>query len=156
MTLLPDKAENLRIVNPPPPQTLSGLLSQPISIFSALEMVLPIVCVCVRVRVRVRVCVRVCGRAGGRVCALVAQLCRLFMTLRTVAHQAPLSMGFSRQEYWSGLPWADTIAPLQGIPAKEIFSLWNGERNLRLHLYFLCQWSQPFWHQGPVLWKTPV
>ena len=26
------------------------------------------------------------------------------MTLRTVAHQAPLSMGFSRQEYWSGLP----------------------------------------------------
>ena len=29
---------------------------------------------------------------------------RLFMTLWTVAHQAPLSMGFSRQEYWSGLP----------------------------------------------------
>ena len=29
---------------------------------------------------------------------------RLFVTLWTVAHQAPLSMGFSRQEYWSGLP----------------------------------------------------
>ena len=26
------------------------------------------------------------------------------MTPRTVAHQALLSMGFSRQEYWSGLP----------------------------------------------------
>ena len=26
-------------------------------------------------------------------------------TLRTVARQAPLSMGFSRQEYWSGLPF---------------------------------------------------
>ena len=26
-------------------------------------------------------------------------------TLWTVAHQAPLSMGFSRQEYWSGLPF---------------------------------------------------
>ena len=26
-------------------------------------------------------------------------------TLWTMAHQAPLSMGFSRQEYWSGLPW---------------------------------------------------
>ena len=25
--------------------------------------------------------------------------------LWTVAHQAPLSMGFSRQEYWSGLPF---------------------------------------------------
>ena len=27
---------------------------------------------------------------------------RLFVTLWTVAYQAPLSMGFSRQEYWSG------------------------------------------------------
>ena len=30
---------------------------------------------------------------------------RLFATLWSVAHQAPLSMGFSRQEYWSGLPF---------------------------------------------------
>ena len=30
---------------------------------------------------------------------------RLFATLWTVAHQALLSMGFSRQEYWSGLPF---------------------------------------------------
>ena len=30
---------------------------------------------------------------------------RLFVTLWTVAHQTPLSMGFSRQEYWSGLPF---------------------------------------------------
>ena len=29
----------------------------------------------------------------------------LFVPLWTVAHQAPLSMGFSRQEYWSGLPF---------------------------------------------------
>ena len=29
----------------------------------------------------------------------------LFATLWTVAHQAALSMGFSRQEYWSGLPF---------------------------------------------------
>ena len=29
---------------------------------------------------------------------------RLFVTLWTVACQAPLFMGFSRQEYWSGLP----------------------------------------------------
>ena len=28
---------------------------------------------------------------------------QLFATLWTVARQAPLSMGFSRQEYWSGL-----------------------------------------------------
>ena len=30
---------------------------------------------------------------------------QLFATLWTVAHQAPLSMGFSSQEYWSGLPF---------------------------------------------------
>ena len=28
-----------------------------------------------------------------------------FATQWTVAHQAPLSMGLSRQEYWSGLPF---------------------------------------------------
>ena len=30
---------------------------------------------------------------------------QLFATPRTVARQAPLSMGFSREEYWSGLPF---------------------------------------------------
>ena len=30
---------------------------------------------------------------------------QVFVTLWTVAHQAPLSMVFSRQQYWSGLPW---------------------------------------------------
>ena len=30
---------------------------------------------------------------------------QLFATPWTVAYQAPLSMGFSRQQYWSGLPF---------------------------------------------------
>ena len=30
---------------------------------------------------------------------------QLFATLWTAAHQGPPSMGFSRQEYWSGLPF---------------------------------------------------
>ena len=30
---------------------------------------------------------------------------QLFATPWTVSHQAPLPMGFSRQEYWSGLPF---------------------------------------------------
>ena len=39
------------------------------------------------------------------VCMLCGFSCvQLFVTPWTVAHQAPLSMGFSRQEYWSGLP----------------------------------------------------
>ena len=35
----------------------------------------------------------------------VAQSCPTLCDPWTVAHQAPLSMGFSRQEYWSGLPF---------------------------------------------------
>ena len=30
---------------------------------------------------------------------------RLYATLETAAHQAPPSLGFSRQEHWSGLPF---------------------------------------------------
>ena len=30
---------------------------------------------------------------------------RLFVTPWTVAYHTPLSMGFSRQEYWNGLPF---------------------------------------------------
>ena len=35
----------------------------------------------------------------------VTQSVPLFVTPWTVASQAPLSKGFSRQEYWSGLPF---------------------------------------------------
>ena len=36
--------------------------------------------------------------------SLVIQSCLTLSTPWTVARQAPLSMGFSRQKYWSGLP----------------------------------------------------
>ena len=39
-----------------------------------------------------------------------------FATPWTVAHQAPLSMGFPRQEYWSGLPF---LSP-GGLPRSGI------------------------------------
>ena len=42
-----------------------------------------------------------CPRAAY---GLVAKLCATLLTPWTVAHQAPLSMRFPRQEYWSGLP----------------------------------------------------
>ena len=41
---------------------------------------------------------------------------RLFATLCTVAHQAPLSMGFSRKEHWNGLPFPSP----GGLPDPEI------------------------------------
>ena len=41
-----------------------------------------------------------------RVCMLSFSHVLLFDTLWTVAHLAPLSMGFSRQGYWRGLPFS--------------------------------------------------
>ena len=43
-----------------------------------------------------------CGAGGG---GLVSKSCPTLVTPWTVACQAPLSMEFSRQEYWSGLPF---------------------------------------------------
>ena len=42
--------------------------------------------------------------------SLVTKSCPTLVTPWTVACQAPLSMGFSRQEYWSGLPFQKIIA----------------------------------------------
>ena len=39
------------------------------------------------------------------VCVCVRSRVWLFVTPQNIAHQAPLSMRFSRQEYWSGLPF---------------------------------------------------
>ena len=45
---------------------------------------------------------------------------RLFATPWTVAYQAPPSMGFSRQEYWSGLPFLSPgDLPDPGIEARS-------------------------------------
>ena len=43
---------------------------------------------------------------GDSVCACIcAQSCLTLCNLMTVAHQSPLSMGFSRPKYWSGSPF---------------------------------------------------
>ena len=47
--------------------------------------------------------VRASGIKLGETCLL--SRVQFFETLWTVAHQAPLAMIFSRQEYWSGLPF---------------------------------------------------
>ena len=53
------------------------------------------------------------------------QSIRLFVTLWTIAHQAPPSMGFSRREYWSWLP----CPPLGNLPDPgiELLSLMSPE-----------------------------
>ena len=58
------------------------------------------------------------------------------MTLWTVACQAPLSMGFSKQEYWSGLPCPDPgDLPNTGIkpPCGEGSEIWD-RFQMRIHM----------------------
>ena len=55
--------------------------------------------------------------SGG---GLVTKSCLTVATPWTVACQAPLSMGFSRQEYWSGLPFP-SLGDLPG-PGMELGS----------------------------------
>ena len=60
---------------------------------------------------------------------------RLFATKWTIACQAPLSMGFCRQEYWSGLPF-----PFPGIFQTQ---------GLKHVSYVFCigRWVLYHWHQ---------
>ena len=78
---------------------------------------------------------------------------RHFATPWTVARQAPLSMGFSRQEYWSGLPWSPPgDLPDPGIESQSLMSpAWTGGfftaratwRSLSLKsLYSIIWWSK--------------
>ena len=59
-----------------------------------------------------------------RTCVLIClSHVQLFATLWTVAHHAPLSVGFSRHEYWSGLPFPfPGDLPEPGIKATPLMS----------------------------------
>ena len=68
---------------------------------------------------------------------------RLFATTWTVAHQIPLSMGFSRQEHWSGLPCPPPgDLPNSGLesrsPALQVDSL--PSKPLCVLSHFSCVW----------------
>jgi len=66
---------------------------------------------------------------------------QLFVTLWTVAHQAPLPMVFSRQEYWNGLPWPSLEdLPNPGIePTSSAFQVDSLSLNHQgNHLHTLC------------------
>ena len=65
----------------------------------------------------------------------------LFATPWTVARQAPLSMGFSRQEYWSGLPCLPPgDLPDPGIEPRSLLHC----RQIRYHMshWGSCEWVQ--------------
>ena len=62
----------------------------------------------------------ICLTSCMPVCVLSHSRVWLFATLWTVARQIPLSMEFSRQEYWSGLPSEDL--PYPGIESTSLLS----------------------------------
>ena len=74
---------------------------------------------CVHVCVHARVCVRTQARMSTR--ALLLSHVQIFAAPWTVAYQASLSVGFSRQEYWSGLPFPTPgNLPNQGIERSSL------------------------------------
>ena len=92
-----------------------------------------------------------CVCRNARVCCLIAQLCP---TPRTADRQAPLSVGFSRQEHWSGLP-----CPPPGDlpnPAVKPTSLNVSCVGRRVLDYWcrLCGWSRVC-TRGEVLQRPP-
>ena len=58
---------------------------------------------------------------------LVTKLCLILATPWTVAYQAHLSMGFSRQEYWSGFPF-----PSPGYGSSAIYSCYSYQNQIFL------------------------
>ena len=72
------------------------------------------VCVCV--------CVCVCARVRASVLSHFSRV-RVFATPWTVTRQASLSMGYSRREYWSGLPYPPPgDLPVPGIEPGSLMS----------------------------------
>ena len=76
---------------------------------------------------------------------LVSQLCLTLATPWTIAHEAPLSMRFPRQEYWSGLPFSSPgDLPNPGtesrFPASQADSLLLSQQEspMLLHTFHYC------------------
>ena len=88
-------------------------------------------------------------------CVLSCFSCvRLFATLWTVACQAPLYMGFSRQEYWSELPFPSPgDLPYPGIkpksPALQTDSLPSEAPGKPISIYTIYLWVYKLiYHEG--------
>ena len=80
-----------------------------------------------------------CG--GG----LVTKSGPTLVTIWTVAHQAPLSMVFSRQEYWSGLPVPSLgdlpnpgIEPMSPALQEDSFPAETQEKPLMVFAWLIC------------------
>ena len=90
----------------------------------------------------------ICSQITICVCVCVVSLSRvwLFATWWTVAHLAPLSLGSSRQEYWSGLPFPSPMRACMLIHFSRVrlcVTLWTAAHQAPLSTGFSRQeyWS---------------
>ena len=65
---------------------------------------------------------------------------RLCATLWTTAQQAPLSLGFSRQEYWSGVP-SELPQIGEGIVLLLVVFIWHSYHTMPCFLFFIYNFS---------------
>ena len=72
---------------------------------------------------------------------------RLCVTPWTAAHQAPLSLGFSRQEHWSGLPFPAPTIRMAMIKMSVNDECWRGvaKRGTLPHSPWECKLVQSLW-----------
>ena len=84
-----------------------------------------------------------------------------FVTLWTIAHQAPLSMGLSRQEYWSGVPLPSPffceIQPKHiAVPATVAAAVYDVLSWQSLYLASICWFLEFFFFTNFVISETQV
>ena len=80
---------------------------------------------------------------------------RLFATLRPVAHQAPLSTGFPRQEYWNRLPSSPLEdLPDPGIEPKSLYPALQMIFYLLIHIYWGTHVNPWLIHVN--VWQKPL
>ena len=86
------------------------------------------------------------------VCVLAFNCVQLSVTPWTAAHQAPLSLGFSRQEYWSGL-----LFPSPGdLPNPEIKPVSLPSPALASRFFTTsAPWETPFRPFSPPVYYSP-
>ena len=82
---------------------------------------------------------------------LVMKSCLSLVTPWTIGHQAPLSIGFSRQEYWSGLPFPSLGHPPDlgiehrspALQADSFPSMPPGKPSLPISIYYCEKKRKP-------------
>ena len=112
----------------------------------------------------------VCDTAKGRCLRAKSLSCvLLFATPWSVAHQAPLSMGFSRQEYWSGLacpppghlpdPGIEPVSLISPALASEFFTTstaWEAQfkvyKVLILYTWYIYKLQNDYHHLTEWTW----